>query len=70
MLVVVENRDIADLFQFLLDLEAAGSRDIFQIDAAKAASEKLNSFYDVVDLFAANTQRESIDVAKAFDIPV
>ena len=37
MLVVMEDRDIAALFQFFLDLKAAGGRNILKIDPAEAA---------------------------------
>ena len=37
MLIIMENRNIADFLQFTFDLEAAGSGDIFQVDAAEAA---------------------------------
>ena len=53
MLIIVENGDIAALFQFALNLKAAGSGNIFQVYSAKASGQKGYGVYDIIHVFAA-----------------
>ncbi len=58
MLIIMEDRDIAALFELLLDLEAARSTDVLKIYAAKAACQQSDCIYDVIHILAAYAERE------------
>jgi len=59
--------DIGFFFQATLDFKAAGSGNIFEVNAAKAASQKLDRVDDVIDIFGTNAKREGIDIAKSLE---
>ncbi len=67
VLVVVEDGDVADLLQAALDLKAARRADVLEVDAAKAAGQKLDGAHDLVDVVRAHAQRESVHVAKGLE---
>ena len=67
MLVIVENRNIAALFQLLLDLEAAGSGDILQVYAAEGACQQSNGIYNFIYVLAAYAERNSVYIAKSLE---
>ena len=67
MLVVVEYRNVADLFQAALDFEAARRRDVLQIDAAERAGNQLNRAHDLVHVLGGNAERERIDVRERLE---
>ena len=67
VLVVVEHRDIADFLQLALDLEAAGSGDVFQVDAAEAAADQVNGADDFIHVLAADADREGVHVAERLE---
>src|SRR5690242_3632547 len=62
VLVVVEDRHVELLAQALLDLEAARSGDVLEIDAAEARSQILHGFDDFVGVLGGQTDREGVDV--------
>jgi len=65
VLVVVENRDIAALFQFSFNFKATRRRDIFQIYPAEAACEQTDSVDDIVNFFGPNAERNRVHVAES-----
>ena len=67
VLVVMEDGNVAALLESALDLEAAGRRDILQIDASEAAGEKPHSVDDFVHVLAANTQGDRVHIAEGFE---
>ena len=44
MLVVVEDRNIAEFFELLFDIEAIGRLDVLQVDASERARKQLYTF--------------------------
>ena len=50
MLVVVEDRDVEQLLEPLLDLEAARRGDVLEVDAAEARREPDDGLDDLVDV--------------------
>ena len=64
MLVIVENGDIAALLELALYLKAARRRDILKVHAAKRACKKIDGVYDLVNILAADAQRNGIDAAE------
>ena len=67
MLVVVEDRDVAHLFEALFDLKAAGRGDVLEVDAAKAARDEGDRLDDIVHALAAHAQGERVDVAEGLE---
>ena len=51
MLVIMEYRDITALFQLFLDLETSRSRNVLQVDAAKALGDQGNGVDDGIYIF-------------------
>ncbi len=62
----MEYRDIQHIFQPLLDFKAAGSADIFQIDAAESRRDIDNGTYDLFCILGIQTDRYRIDAPKFF----
>ena len=67
MLVIVEDGDIERGLQALLDLKAARSRDVLEVDAAKARGDSLNRFNDLVGVFRVETDREGVDAGELLE---
>ena len=51
VLVIVEDRDIASFFQFALDLEAAGSRNVLKVNSAEGTGDQSYGVNDLVNIF-------------------
>ena len=64
VLIVVEYRNVADLLESALDLKAARSRDILEVDAAERAGDQLNGTYDLVHILGSHTERERVHVSE------
>ena len=64
MLVIVENRDIQSGFQPFLNLKAAGSADVLQIDAAKAGSKPGDCLDDLFGILGIQSDRNSVNTAE------
>ena len=64
MLIIMEDRDIAALFQLLLDLKAAGCADILQIYAAEAACQQSDCIYDVIHILASYAERNGVYIRR------
>ena len=60
VLIVMEDGNITALFQSALDFKASRSRNILQVYSAKASCQETYSFYNLIHIFASDTQRESI----------
>ena len=67
MLVVVEDGDVADLFEPALNLKAARRGDILQVHAAEGAGNQADGFYDLVHVLALDAQGEGVHVAKLLE---
>ena len=67
MLVVVENRNVATLLEFLFDFEAARSSNIFKVNAAEGTADLVNRVNDFVNVFCSNAKRESVNIAEFFE---
>jgi hypothetical protein len=53
VLVVVEDRDVEQLAQAGLDLEAARRRDVLEVDAGKDGCDELDRTDDLVDVLVS-----------------
>jgi hypothetical protein len=62
-----EYRDIQALDQRLFDVEAVGSRDVLEVDAADGRLQQLAEADHVFRILAADLQVEHIDVGKALE---
>ena len=67
MLVVVEHRNIAALFELLFNLKASGRGDILQIHAAERACQQRNGIDDVIDILAAHAKRNGVHTAEGLE---
>src|SRR5690606_33674676 len=67
VLVVVEDRDVHQLAQALLDDEAVGRLDVFQVDAAEGGTEITHAIDEFVDIFGVDLEVDRIDVGKALE---
>ena len=67
MLIIVKDRNIEFFFQAFFDLEAAWSRNVFEIDPAEGNRNVLDSLDDLVRIFRAQAYRERINTAKLFE---
>ena len=67
VLVIVEYRNVADLFQTALDLKAARSGDVLEVDAAERAGDQLNGADDLVHILGRHTERERIHVSERLE---
>ena len=66
MLVVVHYRDVQLLPEALLDVEAIGRGDIFEVYASKSGRQNFNGFYKLIGVFGIEFQVKYIDVGKNF----
>ncbi len=67
VLIVMENRDIADFLKPALDLKAARRGYILEVDAAEAAREQRNGPYDIVRFLGADAERDGIHAAELLE---
>ena len=67
VLIVVENGNLHSLTERLLDLEAVGSLDVFEIDAAERRLEQLAELDDLFGIVAVDFDVEHVNVGKAFE---
>ena len=67
VLIVVENRDVEQLAQPLLDDEALGCLDVFEIDAPEGDPERLDRVDELVRIFRIDFEIEGVDVGEAFE---
>ena len=67
VLVVVEDRDVHPLLQRLLDDEAGGGGDVFQVDPAEARLEQSDRVDEGVDVFGRDFEVDRIDVGEALE---
>ena len=65
MLVVVEDRDVEQFAQPLLDDEALGRLDVFEVDAAPALAQKFHAIDDLVGVLGVDFEVDRIDVGEA-----
>jgi hypothetical protein len=63
----VEDRDIAHLDKTALDLEAAGSSDILEVDTSEGAGKEINGADDLVYVLGADAERECVNVAELLE---
>ncbi len=67
VLIVMENRDVEDLLELLLDVEALGPLDVLQVDAAEGRFEQLDGADQLVGILGVEFDVENIDVGKALE---
>ena len=67
MLVVVVNGNLERLLELAFDLEAAGSRDVLQMDGTEAALQQLDGVHDLVDVLATDAQGKRVDIGKCLE---
>ena len=67
VLVVVEDGNIAFLLQLPLDLKAAGSRNILQIDAAEGAGDQIYRVDEFIHILGLHAQREGVHIAEGLE---
>ena len=67
VLVVMENRYIAALFQLPLNLKATGRGNVLQIDSAKGPGQQGHSVDNVIYILASDTERDSVHITKSFE---
>ena len=67
MLIVVEDRNLQLLAQAPLDLEAAGRRDVLEIDATESGGDELDRADDLVDVLGVEGDRPRIDIGEALE---
>jgi hypothetical protein len=64
VLVVVEDRDLHACAKFAFHLEAVGSLDVFQVDAAEGGFERGHHFDQPVDIGFGDFDVEHIDACE------
>ena len=64
MLIIVENRNIAAFLELALYLKAARRGDILKVHAAERACKKIDGVYDLVNILAADAQRNGVNAAE------
>jgi hypothetical protein len=67
VLVVVEHRDVQPLLEPLLDLEAARSGDVLEVDATEARREPHDRLDDLVDIGRVEADRDGVDAAELLE---
>ena len=67
VLIVVEHGDIAHFLETALDLEAAGSSDVLQIDAAEAAGDQAHGAHNLVHILRAHTNRDGVHIRERLE---
>ncbi|OPY14478.1 MAG: hypothetical protein A4E74_02361 [Syntrophus sp. PtaB.Bin075] len=63
----MENGDIEFLFQALLDFEAAGRGNVFQIDPSETGGNPFYSLDDFFRIFCIQADGEGVNAAEAFE---
>jgi hypothetical protein len=66
VLVVVKHGDIHDLFEPLLDVEALGRLDVFQVDPAEGGFHIFDRLDDLVRIVRVELDIEHVDIGKPF----
>ena len=67
VLIVVEYGNITLFLQLALDLEAAGGRNILQIDAAERAGDHIYGVDKLVNVLGLDTEGECVNVSKRLE---
>ncbi len=67
VLVVVEHRDVDELAQPALDLEAARRGDVLQVDAAEAGRDGLDDLDDLVGVLGVQADRPGVDAGEPLE---
>lgn len=66
VLVIVEDRDVADFFELLLDVEALWGLDVLEVDAAEGWLHEFYRLNDLVRILGVQADRESVYARKGF----
>ncbi len=66
MLVVVHYRYVQLLPEALLDVEAIGRGDVFEVYASKSGRQNFDGFNKLIGVFGIEFQVKDIDVGKNF----
>ena len=67
VLIIMEDRNVADFFEFAFNIEALWSFDVLEVYAAEGWLHHFNSFDDLVRIFGIQADWESIYACKGFE---
>ena len=67
VLVVMENGDVHQFAQALLDDEALGRLDVFEIDAAPAGAEEFDAIDEFVRVLGRDFEIDRVDIGEALE---
>ena len=67
VLVVVEDRDVEQLAQPRLDLEAARRRDVLEVDAGEHRRDQLHGAHDLVGVLGVQADRPGVDAGEPLE---
>ena len=67
MLIIVENRNVKNLFQSGLNLETAGSGNVFQVDAAEGRSNVDHGLDDLFGILGVQADRHGVNASEFFE---
>ena len=65
VLVIVEDRDVHDLFQFVFDVIAFRGRDIFEVDAGEVLFEQFDCVDEFLRILGVQSDRDRIDLSES-----
>ena len=63
----MEDRDVAFLFQFSLDLKTSRSGDVLEVDAAEGSGDQIYCVDELIYILCFYAERECIDSAEGFE---
>ena len=67
VLIIMENRNIANLLQLLFNLKAAWCRNVLEINTAEAACKKGNCLHDIIRILRTDAERNRIDITERLE---
>ena len=67
MLIVVENRDVADFLKSSFYFKTSGSGNILEVNSAERTRKKLNGINDFINILGTDAKRESIYAAESLE---
>ena len=65
VLVIVEDRDVHDLFQFVFDVIAFRGRDIFEVDAGEVLFQQFDGVDEFLRILGVQSDRDRIDLSES-----
>ena len=65
VLVIVEDRDVHDLFQFIFDVIAFRGRNIFEVDAGEVLFQQFDGVDEFLRIFGVQSDRDRINLSES-----